>query len=256
MTSHPDPSRLGGIEWTRRTRGALTGSERRRLMGAIARAQAENLAGRVKLALGRLPAGARDLDLNDFRPPDSALAREAQDACREQSPAVAGHSHRTWIFGNALAALDRERLDPELFYVAALLHDAGIEQPVAGEDFTLRSAERAVTCARAGGLQDAQTELIADAITVHATPGITAAIDGALGYYVQSGATADLAGNRLWDIPKTLVAGANDLHPRHGVKAAIRHLVRDEAAAVPDGRFALLVRCGFIVAIRLAPLRD
>ncbi len=256
MTDHPDPSRLGGLEWTRRTRGSLTGAERRRLVGAIARAQAENIAGRVKLALGRLPAGARDIDLRDFRPPDSAPAREAEEACREQSAAVAAHGHRTWIFGMALATLDREVLDPELFYVAALLHDAGIETPVPGQDFTLRSAEKAMSCAVAGGLGDSRAQMVGDAITVHTTPGISADRDGALGYYVQTGATADLAGVRLWDIPRPLVDGAIELHPRHGVKSAVRRLVLDEAAAVPEGRFALLVRCGFVVAIRLAPLGD
>lgn len=256
MRPVPDSSRLGGLEWARRTRGSLSGSERRRLLGAIARAQAANLAGRVKLALGHLPPGARDIELHDFRPPDSGLAREAEEACREQSPALAAHGHRTWIFGSALAALDREALDPELFYVAALLHDAGIETPVPGEDFTLRSAEKAISCAAAGGLDDARAEAIGDAITVHTTPGITPATDGALGYYVQTGATADLAGVRLWDIPKPLVQGAIDLHPRHGVKSTVRRLVLDEAQAVPEGRFALLVRCGFVVAIRLAPLGD
>jgi hypothetical protein len=252
----PDPQRLGGIGWARRTRGALTGAERRRLTGEITRALASTMAGRVKLALGRLPAGAADLDLADFRPPDSALAREAEEACREQSPAVAGHGHRTYVFGRALAALDREPLDTELFYVAALLHDAGIEQPVAGEDFTLRSAQRAVDCAHAGGLAEHQAELIADAITAHATPGITPARDGTLGYYVQSGATADLAGIRLWDLPKPLVTGAIELHPRHGVQKGVQKLIREEARAVPEGRFALLVRCGFILSVKVAPLRD
>ena len=252
----PDPQRLGGLAWTRRTRGALTGAERRRLLAALARAQAENIAGRVKLALGRLPAGAKDLDLNDFRPPDSALARAAEEACAAQSDAVAGHSHRTWIFGSALAALDGAALDPELFYLAALLHDYGIEQPVAGEDFTLRSAERAMSCGAAAGLDPEQAELVGDAITIHATPGITVDRDGALGYYTQSGATADLAGIRLWDLPRPLVRGAVERHPRHGVKREIQVLIRDEARAVPQGRFALLARYGFIVAVKLAPIRD
>lgn len=252
----PDPQRLGGLAWTRRTRGALTREERRRLLAALARAQAENLAGRVKLALGRLPAGAKDLELTDFRPPDSALARAAEEACAEQSPAVAGHSHRTWMFGSALAALDGVELDPELFYLGALLHDFGIEQAVAGEDFTLRSAERAISCGTAAGLNAAQADLVADAITVHATPGIAAGADGALGYYTQSGATADLAGIRLWDLPKPLISGAVQLHPRHGVKRKIQGLIRDEARAVPEGRFALLARYGFVVAVKLSPIPD
>jgi len=256
VSTAPDPQRLGGIGWARRTRGSLTGAERRRLIAEVAKAQASNMAGRVKLALGHLPAGAAALDLQDFAPPDSALAREAEEVCREQSPAVAGHGHRTYVYGAALAALDKEPLDRELFYVAALLHDLGIEQPVAGEDFTLRSAARAIECAHSGGLAEHQAELIADAITIHASPGITAERDGALGFYVQSGATLDLGGFRQWDLPKPLVNGAIELHPRHGVQKGIQELIRAEAKAVPEGRFALLVRCGFIFAIRLAPLRD
>ena len=252
----PDPSRLGGLAWTRRTRGSLTGPERRRLLGAMARAQAEMIAGRVKLALGRLPAGAERLDLAEFTPPDSALARAAEEACGEQSAAIAGHGNRTFVVGSALAALDAEPLDRELFYLGALLHDFGIEQPVAGEDFTLRSADRILACAHGAGLDPAQAELVADGVTAHATPGISARTDGALGYYTQVGATADLIGQRLWDLPKDLVSGVIERHPRSGVGAAIPGLVRAEARAVPEGRFALLTRYGFTVAMRLAPVKD
>jgi hypothetical protein len=61
----PDSNRLGGLEWSRRTRGDLTAAERRRLLGAIAVSQVANLVGRVKLALGLLPAGASAIPLWD-----------------------------------------------------------------------------------------------------------------------------------------------------------------------------------------------
>ena len=129
----PDPDRLGGLAWARHGGGRLTSAERRRLLGEIAKGQAVNLAGRVKLALGRLPAGAAEIDASSFAPPDSKLAREAEEACAEQPAFVAGHSYRTWMFGLALAALDRSDLDPELFYCAALLHDHGIAEPQPGQ---------------------------------------------------------------------------------------------------------------------------
>ena len=173
MTAHladPDPNRLGGLEWVRRTGGTLTAAERRRLIGAIAVSQAVNIAGRLKLTLGRLPEGASSIDVRDFEPPDSRLAREAEAACAEQSDLIAAHSYRTWMWGMALAALDRERLDRELFYCAALVHDWGATAPVPGEDFTIRGAERALACARAADIDPVRADLIADGICCHTTP--------------------------------------------------------------------------------------
>lgn len=240
----PDPERLGGVGWTRRTNGTLTSDERRKLFLAVARGQAENAAGRIRLALGRARRAADHIP----DPPDSAFARDVQAACDEQPAAIVAHSYRTWAFGHALAALDSETLDPEAFWCAALLHDAGLAQTVAGEDFTLRSAAAAIDCANR---HDRDGEPIADAITVHATPGIDSTSDGALGTYVQAGAMLDLGGLRLWDASPRLIDEVARRHPR----GPMLPLVRAEARAVPDGRFALLARCGLLIAMRASPLR-
>ena len=52
--ARPDPNRLGGLAWTRRTGGRLTRGERARLLAAIGRGQWDNVLGRAKLALGWL----------------------------------------------------------------------------------------------------------------------------------------------------------------------------------------------------------
>jgi hypothetical protein len=251
----PDPERLGGLAWTRRTRGALTPGERRRLLGEIALAQAGYIAGRIRLATGRLPPGACGLTIESLTPPDSHLARAAEEACREQTPGVVGHSYRSWIFGSGLAALDAAEPDPECFYAACLLHDWGIATPTAGEDFTLRSAERAQRCAREAEVPDDAVAAIGDAITVHATPGIRRERDGALGVYVQAGAMLDLAGLRAADLPRAYREAAADAHPRAGITREITALIRAEARANPRGRFGLLHRCGLTVIIALAPFR-
>lgn len=241
----------------RATRGRLSGAERRRLLAAIAIGQLENLAGRARLALGRLPAGARDVDVRLFEPPDSRLAREAEAACAEQPDVIVGHSYRTWMYGLALAVLDGAVLDRELFYCAALVHDFGISPSVPGRDFTLGGAERALACAAAAGVPDADGELLADAICVHTTPGITADRDGALGCYVQMGAMVDGAGLRIWDISPGNVRAVSEAHPRGAdFKRDLAALMRAEARAVPGGRFSLLVRCGVTVAVRLAPFDE
>ena len=254
--STPDPNRLGGLAWARETGGRLAPAERRRLLGEIAKGQAVNLAGRMKLALGRLPAGAEAIDAREFAPPDSALAREAERACAEQPEWVAGHSYRTWMYGTALAALDRSELDTEHFYCASLLHDFGIVAPTPGRDFTLGSAERAIACAEAAAAPTEDGEAIADAICVHTTPGVTIERDGALGFYVQGGAMTDVAGLRLWDVAPANREEVLRRHPRRpSFKAELTEAVRAESKAVPGGRFSLLVRCGFPLAIRLAPFK-
>jgi hypothetical protein len=253
--SLPDLGRLGGLGWTRRTNGALNRRERRHLLGEVVRGQARYMAGRIRLATGRVPSGAREIAFADLRPPDSAFAREAEEACGEQPPAVIGHGYRSWAFGSGLATLDRAELDPELFYVACLLHDHGLAHPVAGQDFTLRSAERAEQCARETEVPAEAATAIGDAITIHTTPGIEPEGDGTLGFYVQNGALFDLAGGRADELTRTYREEAIAAYPRAGVTSEIGAMVKAEARANPSGRFALLRRCGFITLMKLAPLR-
>ena len=73
-----------------------------------------------------------------------------------------GHSYRTWLFGRALATLDGNTMDDELFYCGALLHDYGIVSPTADRDFTLGSVDRMLACTSAAG--DERADLLGDAI--------------------------------------------------------------------------------------------
>jgi hypothetical protein len=254
--ARPNPERIGGLAWARRTNGKLSSRERRRLLAAIALGQWENAVGRAKLALGRVPERASAIDVSTFVPPDSAFAREAEAACAEQPAGVVGHSYRTWLFGHALAALDGTAMDPELFYCGALVHDHGIAQPTHGRDFTLASADRALACASAAGVPSERAELLADGICVHTTPGVSIERDGALGCYLQWGAMVDGAGVRMWDVSHANVDAVLAQYPRTDFKRELVELMRAEARAVAGGRFELLVRCGVTLAVRMAPYPD
>jgi hypothetical protein len=222
-------------------------------VAAIALGQWENVLGRAKLALGRLPAAAANVDLDTFTVPDSLFAREAEQACGELPEALVGHSYRTWLFGRALAALDEIELDVELFYCGSLLHDYGIAQPTPGRDFTLASADRTLACATMAGVSDDRAHALADAICVHTTPGVAVDRDGALGCYLQWGAMVDGAGLRIWDVAPANVSEILRRYPRVDFKRQLVAMMRAEAAAVPRGRFGLLVRCGVPLAVHTAP---
>lgn len=250
MTAQPDPERIGGLEWTRRGKGRLTRRERLRLLGSIVNSQRDYFLHRLRGA-GPVTT-ARPTD-REIRPPDSRFAREVEAAAAEQSPVIIGHSYRSWIFGRALADVDAVALDEELLYAGCLLHDHGIAPAVPDEDFTLRSARRASECATSARLDDRRTAQLADAITVHTTPGVSVERDGPLGYYIQTGAMVDIVGNRIWELSAKLVDDTLKRYDRHGFTRELAAHFTAEAKAVQGGRFALLRRCGFIPLMYAAP---
>ena len=245
---HVDADRFGGIGWVERTNGVLTNAEKWRLARAVMRGQGQALSSRLKLYANRRPDGVMDIPV----PPDSAMARDAEDAASYQSAELLGHARRTWVYGRALAAADGVKVDEELFYVACLLHDLGLIETVTGEDFTLRGARAAGKIVERFRGPDGAL-IVKDAIAAHSTPGITVANDGPEPFYVQAGATCDLGGVRLNDLTPDLVEATMARHPRNGLVTDITPRIKAEGDAVPGGRFDLLCAMGFTLAIRFAP---
>jgi hypothetical protein len=236
--------------WAEATGGALDPAQRRRVLRAIARGYLD-----VGVGLASRPM-RRPVPVAIPTAPDSKLAREAESAAREQGIALAGHGYRTWLLGHALACQDRQVLDPELFYVAALLHDAGIVRVVTGEDFTIRSA-RVVSevVARVRPDDSSLATSLGDSVVAHATPGLSADIDP-IGFYVQVGAMADLAALRRWDLPRGYTGSAYRAHPANDVFGVVAAAISAEARAVPRGRFAMLRRSGMSLMVRFSPNRQ
>ena len=85
-------------------------------------------------------------------------------------------------------------------------------------------------------------------------PGATVKRDGAIAYYVQYGAMVDGAGLRALDVAPHNIAEVLRRHPRGpGFKRGLSNTIKEEARAVPGGRFGLLRRCGMTLAVRMAP---
>jgi hypothetical protein len=234
--------------WACATNGALDAAQRRAVNAAIRAGYLDIARGLLRWPFVRRPPAELPAA------PDSKLARQAESAATDQGPALAGHGYRTWLVGVALADRDRASLDQEQFYVAALLHDAGMASEVLGEDFTIRSARIVLDVSARAEAGEATGARLADAVVAHATPGLAAA-DDPIGYYVQAGAMADLAGLRMWDLPKGYLRAAYTAHPGHGVHRVVPDLIRREARDVPEGRFALLRRAGMDRMVQVSPTR-
>jgi hypothetical protein len=193
----PVKNALGTYEWTKQTLGVMSLTQRGRALAGVARGQVVYVADYIRLLTDRPPRRpASDPIFTLVMPPDGPLPAAAKKAWAEQCPQIRAHSYRAWAYGRALACLDGAGLDDRLFYLACLLHDYGLEHPQAGEDFTLRSAERALRCIRELDRPEQDERVVADAITLHVTPGLRPEGDAIAGYYIQAGSLLDLAGSR------------------------------------------------------------
>lgn len=253
IDSHIDLNRFGGLGWVQRTDGRLTVLDRGRLLAAALGTgvtTAVHLLGH-RFARSRTTSG---MDAGTLAPPDSRLAREAEQACAELPNTILEHSYRTWMLGLALATLDRCDLDRELFYCAALLHDFGLAKPTSGRDFTLAGATRAAGLSERAGLAPAKGQAISDGICVHPGAGINVRRDGAIGFYLQWGSMADIAGLRRSEVSEATLRQILSLHPRDDhFRQDMVSMVGAEARATPAGRFAFYRHLGMTLAIRFAP---
>ena len=242
-------ARVGTLDWLTATRGRVSGRDRAELLRQATVAQAEELAWRLR----RGRAGRAALDLGAVRVPDSALAKSAEDACGEiASPVLVNHSHRCFLFGTAIGAADGVRHDPELLYVACMLHDLGLDpsrRPADGSCFTLVGAEAAL------GLDSERCRAAAEAIAIHMNMRVTVD-DGAEGYLLTAGAQADVIGRRKREIAPATMAAVLERHPRAGMKRGFADLQGAHAESAPRTRAGMYFKLGARRVISRAPYED
>ncbi|WP_133245850.1 hypothetical protein [Candidatus Phycosocius bacilliformis] len=244
----PNPDRFGGPDWLSKTGGRMDLPDCAKGLLVAGRQQVANLWQRLA------PHLSRPGDISAMASvPDSRLVKLAEEAALEQSPALLNHGYRSALFGRALAHIDGRAADPELLHICGILHDVGLMQAVTGEDFTLRSAAVARTCAHRAGESDLVGDHLHGALVVHTSVGVTPERDGVLGAYTQYGAMVDLTGLRLVHLPRTFVTEVLARHPRGAFKREILHRLDLEAQAVRGGRFDFARRVGFPLAVRTAP---
>lgn len=247
---------VGSLEWARRTHGRLGARDRAELIAQGVRRQAQIMRARLG------PRGAAVLDLDAYRPPDSAAAREAEDLCREASPPVLEeHCHRTHLWGVVLGREEGLDWDEEAFYVAALTHDLGLVDRFRGHDaqaacFSLDSASAARELVERHDWAGGRSETVQEAITFHLNAAVPVA-NGTVAYLLALGAALDVTGFRFTEVEPATRAGIVARHPRHGMKREFRALMDEEVVRHPDSRPAFFTkRLGFKVMIDRAPFDD
>jgi hypothetical protein len=245
-------SSVGTWNWAARTGGRLRRRDRAELLrqGVLAR-------------LSRVPASLRrplgeSLSLELPSPPDSALARLAEERVRELStPGLYAHCMRTWAFATMFAARDRVRHDEELLYLACVLHDLGLTRAHDQADptahcFAVEGARAAHELLRAGGDQ-ARARIVAEAITLHLNVTVPARM-GAEAQLLSKGVSLDTIGRRLHRLPRASVDRAERNWPRRDFAEQLVAATTRQAELRPQSRSAFLARLGFARMLRANPL--
>ena len=246
---------LGSIGWTERTGGVLTARECVTLARPLLREELGILAGLLAMAL-RVHSGRRAaIEPARLAPPDSSLARDAQEAAEDLlTPVLRNHSHRAYAWAAAIAARRGISFDRELLYLAAMFHDTGLPSPVPHVDFTVRSAALAREFADRHGVPADSRELVANAIAMHHTPrrrpsGRPRGLSSC-----PPARPSTSSGSRSNEIPDAVRRRVVEHFPRLGFKREFAALWRAEAKQVPRGRAWYLHRFALTdLSIRMAP---
>ena len=190
---------VGTWAWAERTGGRLSRWDRAELVRQGVLARVSRLTARWERPLpAELP-----------QPPDSALAREADERVRElSSPALYGYCMRTWAFAALFAQRDRVAHDPELLYLACVLHDLGLTDAHDCLDpgsacFAVEGARAACDLLRAHGEKEGRVRRVAEAISLHLNISVPDRL-GAEASLLSKGVMLDVVGRRLRKLPPLL----------------------------------------------------
>lgn len=235
---------IGTLEWARRTSGAMSRAERWAMLAQAVGRQLQML----PFQLFPNSTGRRlSIDVDRILPPDSELARRAEDLCaRLSSPALHNHCLRTYVWGRMLAEVDRVRFDDELFYVAAVLHDLGLtpHPQVQSADvhcFAVAGAYAARSFVSDLGWPPERADALAEAICLHLNVSVPLE-RGPEAYLLAASTSLDVVGTRTWDLSRADVDRELARHPRLGLKAELIPLFHKEIAARPRSRTQFLCR--------------
>jgi hypothetical protein len=128
--------------------------------------------------------------------PTGPVAEAALAVVRtSESPAIANHSVRSFLFAQLLAAhegcLDEAAYDRDLLFAATVMHDLGVGNLAPGAArFEVEGADLAAAVLREHGMPDRDVDRVWEAIALHTSAGI-AERRGLLAYLTRGGVGID-----------------------------------------------------------------
>lgn len=206
MSSTAAEPRYGTLAWATANHGRMKRREQLRETAKAIAVLAGSAVPQARVRTGWQRPDALAVDLDSIVVPDSTIALEAEAECRESTPDhVLQHSVRTYFWGMLLARRDGLQPDPELLWVASLLHDLCLSgrhrHANAMPCFGARGGLLARDWAMARGYAEERATAVGDAISVHLNVSVGAEYP-AESRLVGPAAALDVMGLRSWDVDR------------------------------------------------------
>jgi hypothetical protein len=166
--------------------------------------------------------------------PDSEIARHADRLLRGTcAPFLVNHCLRSYLWGAALAEVEKLAFDAELLFVSAALHDLGlVPQFDTGAPFEHDSATAAHEFAHVHGWPARRSAVAEQAIVLHVAPNVT--LDhGAEAYLLWHATAVDVTGSRLDELPATIITQVLSSYPRLDFTAGFGKAFASQARQSP-----------------------
>ena len=249
-------SQMGTLAWGDRTGGRLSEDEKIALARNLASLRAEMVFDEARYRLGLLRP--TKIELDSLTPPDTKLVRDADEFARSVYPDVLwAHCLRTYYFGTQVAAFDGIKFDREVFYAAAICHDAGINESVAGPVAACCFAHSGgrLTCETLSSKGHGEPAVrVGDAISTHMNLVVPPDQYPSESTLVAVGATCDIFGAYVRRIELSTLAATVERAPRTGLFEAFGPFLTQ--SHLEDSRTALLVQMGAFDSNGMHPIES
>jgi hypothetical protein len=184
--------------------------------------------------------------------PDTAVCHAAVEVVSEySSPALVNHCLRSYIWGASYAQRRNIAFDPELLFVAAMLHDIGLTQEFDSHTIPFEEAGGHVAWvfAAGAGWSVARRRRVSEVIVRHMWDSVEVTADPE-GYLLEIATGLDISGRHPEWWPEALRQEVIAEIPRVGLRDEFLRCFQEQASRKPGSTAAQAVASG--IAGRLA----
>jgi hypothetical protein len=188
-------------------------------------------------------------------PPTEVAARARAVTEAHASPALLGHSERSWALAAELGRHESVPFDAELLYVASLLHDLGLVPSFDAHAVEFEHAGGAVArvFGAGAGWPEARQRRLAEIVERHMWVSVDVALDPEA-HLLERATSLDVSGVGGADWDDAFVASLVVAVPRLGFAAEFAAAIGEQAERKSAGEAGRAVRGGMPARIAANPL--